>query len=213
MKKNFILILIFTTQTFLTSCIAGPDSAIYQREMNHMNEYLHKDQTERNKFHQKQAAADLTGCPILIRIGRWEYSADNWSKDEWTRQQSWMYPDGMVSETPDSGMFQNDYPQNAKSIYIGPWKYVELEYGSFWNRKKIKNDIRYIAFQGIKNNQFYSGFEFKNDQNKLISEKAIKLLDSPVPDFARLCEVKWIAKYGYNAIFDAKSGKIIEMKE
>ncbi len=102
-----------------------------------MNEYHNKDQTERNEFHAKQAIDDLTGCPILIRMGKWEYET-RWSSGSWIRSQSWMYPSGMMSEKDTGIKDQNyTYPKNTIFIYVGPWKNINLEYGPFWNKAKI----------------------------------------------------------------------------
>ena len=210
-KKIFLMLpfilIIFST----TSKASNPWEERRIKEANHINDYYFSDQTARNIFQKNQAIDNLKGCPILIDMGRWEF--DTWmEKNDWARHQSWMFSDGMVHEGYVS-VFNNDYPKNAKPIYIGPWKIIELKYGYFWNRKEVKNEIRYIAFQGIEKDQIYSGFEFKNERNESIPEKPLEFLAGSYPSFDRICEVKWIAKYGYNAIYDQKTKKIIEAKE
>jgi len=203
LKINFIILLIL--------CSCKPTPAEHKKYMNNLGDYIIGDQSKRNEFHKKQAADDLTGCPVLVDLGRWEEEARG-GKYKLRREFGWLYADGIKS-LGDFGIFEK-HPSNSKTIYVGPWKDIEIKYGNIFNRKKIKNQIRYIAFQGIgSNNQFYSGFEFKTQQNENITEQSIKLISGIAPDFTRLCEVKWIAKYGYNAALDRAANKIIEVTE
>ena len=218
-NKNFFLVLVFALIFFSTvSKAANPWEERRIKEANHINDYYFSDQTTKNIFQKNQKVDDLSGCLILVDMGRWKYVESKVrsrkGKMIWERPQSWMFPDGMVSEK-DAGINDKDYvfPQDSKAIYVGPWKPIELKYGYFWNRQEVKNDIRYIAFQGIEKNQIYSGFEFKNEENELIPEQSLEFLAGSYPSFDRICEVKWIAKYGYNAILDTKTGKIIQAKE
>jgi len=54
-----------------------------------------------------------------------------------------------------------------------------------------------------------------SEENKNIKEKPFSLSPSGkiAPDRSDLCVVKWIAKFGYNAIYDQKTKKIIEAEE
>ena len=220
MKK--VLIALFVIQTSLNNCFASPNSSSYQKEIKHMQDYYLSDQTERNESIKNQAFDDLRGCPILIKMGRWSY-VESMKRSEkgkmiWERSQSWMYPSGMISET-DAGINDEDHIRSKDSvlIYVGPWKDIHLEYGWPWNKTKIDRKIRRIASQkknDVHEGYIYGSYEFMTPHNQNIPEQPITLAKNlPTPEFETFCKVKWVAKYGYNAVFDEKSGKIIEAKE
>ena len=217
-----ILTMLFLLQFSLTSCIAGPNSSSYKKEISHMQNYYFTDQTGRNEKIKNQAVDDLKGCPILVNMERWEYvesmNRNSRGKKFWKRHQSWMYPNGMISEKSTGIMSEIYVPSNNEiNIYVGPWKNIHLEYGRPWNRTKIDKKIRFTAIQkknDVAKGYIYGSYEFMTSQNQNIPEQPITLVkDLPTPQFERLCEVKWIAKHGYNAVFDKKTGKIIEVKE
>ncbi len=61
----------------------------------------------------------------------------------------------------------------------------------------------------------HTQFEFKNKNNKNIQERTFNLSKDKsfkLPDLDSLCATKWMAKYGYNAVFDTKFGRIVESK-
>ena len=225
--KKFLksLTIFFLSQFFLIGCIAGPNSPSYKREISHMQDYYFTDQTGRNEKIKNQAVNDLTGCPILIRMEGWEFKTRKFkiakilhTEQSWERPQSWMYPSGMVSET-DAGIDDENFIRSKDTIliYVGPWKDIHLEYGWPWNRTKIDKKIRFTAIQkknDVAKGYIYGSYEFMTPQNQDIPEQPITLAkDLPTPQFERLCEVKWIAKHGYNAVFDQKTAKILEANE
>lgn len=222
MKKVFrFLTAILMIQIVLISCITSPNSPSSQREIKHMQEYLFKDQSTKNEFHKNQDFDDLTGCPILVDMNRWAYSESKMrgrkGKMRWGRHQSWRYPDGIISET-GTGIDDENFvrPKESSLIYVGPWKHITLKKGLIWG-DKIDKKIRFIAMQkknDVRKGYIYASYEFMTPYNQDILEQSITLAkDLPTPDFETFCEVKWVAKYGYNAIFDTKAGKIIEAKE
>ena len=208
LKINFIILLIL--------CSCRPDHAQHKKYMNHLGNYIIGDQGKRNEFHKKQAVDDLEGCPTLVDLGKWEYDT-KWSKGSWQRHQSWRYPDGIWSEE-STGIRDSDKKRSdaAIMVYIGPWHKVHLKSGYFFNKKEEAVEIRFTAFQkknNIKLGYIYTSFEFKTPQNENIPEQPIKIIDGVLPDAATFCEVKWIAKYGYNGVLDLKTNQIIEAKE
>ena len=219
-KKTISLLAVTFLISSLNSCVAGPNSENYKKEMNHIQKYLQKDTIE-DATNKDSDVNDLSECPILIATGKWEYLE---KYRVWTREQSWRYDDGMVNETNTGAREENtispaiENPTKWQTIYLGPWKDVELTNGPFWNRVKIKKKIRFSANQkkNDENLDVYSGYEFMNEKNKNIPEYPFKfsgrISTNPFSSL-NLCEVKWVAKYGYNAIFDRKTGKIIEAKE
>lgn len=209
------LVVTFIIQVFVSSCKA--ESSSYKKEIKHMQDYYLSDQTERNESMKNQAFDDLRGCPILIDMSGWYYDT-RWSKGTWMRDQSWMYSDRMVSEI-GTGISNEDFinPPNVITIYTGPWKEVNLERGFLWNKVKFKKHIRFVARQkknDVLKGYIYSGYEFLTENNQNIPEQPITLdKDLPSPAFETFCQVKWTAKYGYNAIYDQKTKKIIQAKE
>lgn len=191
-------------------------------EIRHVQEYQLSDQTKRNEKIKNQPLDDLEGCPILVKMGQWEYiDSINKSSDKkkiWTREQSWMYPDGIISEI-GTGIKGDDftYPKEILMIYVGPWKDIHLEYGLLWNKTKLDKKIRFTAFQkknDAHKGYIYGSYEFMTPENQNIPEQPIKLAKNlPTPDFVTFCKVKWVAKHGYNGVFDTKAGKMIEAKE
>lgn len=180
-----------------------------------MQDYYFSDQTGRNEAIKNQAFDDLRGCPILIKMGRWRY-VESMKRSEkgkmiWTRHQSWMYYNStMVSET-STGIDDEDfiYPKDAVFIYVGPWKDIHLEYGWPWSKTKLDKKIRFTAIQkkdDVRKGYIYGSYEFMTPHNKAIPEQPITLYkDLPTPEFETFCEVKWTARFGYNAIAEAKS--------
>ena len=224
MQKFIKLSAILTTMLFATNSCGGllsfPGTANFERDISHMQEYDFKDQTPKNEKIKNQAFGDLTGCMLLVDIRRWKLGEYKWGKDDWTRHQSWQYPNSTMVSEEHTGI--NDetytYPKDTHIVYIGPWKDINLEYGPFWNKTKINRKIRFTATQkksDLRTGYVYARYEFMTPLNKNIPEKQnISLAkELPAPEFKSLCEVKWIAKFGYNAILDRKTGKIIEAKE
>jgi hypothetical protein len=213
--KLLAIAIIFSATIPAISNAETPWSERNKKEMQHMVDYYISDQTPRNEFYAQKDFDDLTDCPVLIKMGRWEYSEIGQrslkGKMIWTREQSWRYSTGMVNETGTSINYDENYayPKDAHIIYVGPWKDIHLEYGFFWNKIKIDKKIRFTAIQkrnDVNVGYLYASYEFMNDQNKLIPEQPIKLAkDLPAPDFERFCAVKWVAKYGYNAVAETKS--------
>ncbi len=87
----------------------------------------------------------------------------------------------------------------------------------FGIKLKLVKKIRFTAIQKENDRNrgyIYASYEFMTPQNKDIKEKSLIVSQGdPAPVFKRLCEVKWVAKHGYNTIFDIKTGKLTEVKK
>lgn len=170
---------------------------------------------------------DLSGCPILFKMEEWKNSKYGGSNPRyiWDRATSWF--DGKLVRSggyiidfrkEDSSLYVTKQP-DLYPIYIGPWHFVS----------KLNKQIRFFAYQKKEGGKIYSQYESMTEENKNIKEKSFSL--SPIskyaPDNFNICTIKWIAKYGYNAVADLHenpwyplsdkyligSGKIIEAKE
>lgn len=175
---------------------------------------------------------DLSGCPVLVEMGRWETDG---------RDQSWIESGGIYHGTGVALDLPLQYGNNNLAIiikdksfypvYIGHWHPITLTRteGSFFSKQEIKEEkiIRFFAYQKTEGGRIYSQYESQTEENKNIPEKPFSLSPTGkiVPDRSDLCTVKWTAKYGYNAVAEVKSknpfsknylvptGKIIETKE
>ena len=190
---------------------------------------------------------DLRGCPVLVEIGKWKKA--KWENNAWSVPQSWI--DGTMYNGTGIGLdFKNNLSNKILPnkllypIYIGPWHPITLSRteGSFFSKKEIKEQktIRLFAYTGIGGGEARYQYESQTEENKNIPEKKFSLPSktrdgSPAipPKRFDLCVVKWIAKFGYNAvaevkstntfsknylvptgrIIDSETGKIIEAKE
>ena len=164
---------------------------------------------------------DVRVCGILIKIGAWKKA--KW-EDAWSSHQSWL--NGTMYDGVGIGLdFKNNLSNNILSnksnhpVYIGPWHPITLTHKecSFFSKKEIidKKIIRFFAYQETEGGPISYQYESMTEENKNIPEKPFSLSPSGkiAPDKFSLCTVKWIAKFGYNAILDRKTGKIIEAKE
>lgn len=175
---------------------------------------------------------DLTGCPWLFKIEKWEHNG---------RYESWF--DGRIYHRTGVGLdLSTKYFKNIKIaindklihvIYIGPWHQVTLTHikGSFFSRKTIeeKKQIRFFAYYSKEGGNIQYQYESMTSENKNIPEKKFSLSPTAkiAPDRFRLCVVKWTARFGYNAVAEVKypgllnkifgvpvpTGKVIEEKE
>ena len=166
---------------------------------------------------------DLSGCQVKYELGRWRAMEGKFWSGTWNRSSASI--DGtMISE----GNLYLDSPNKINSskiskqsypVYIGPWHPITLTRteGSFFNKKKIteQKTIRFFAYQKTEGGPIKYQYESMSDANKDIPAKPFSLSPSGkiAPDKFSLCAVKWVAKYGYNAVYDQKTKKIIEAKE
>ncbi len=184
---------------------------------------LGRDPSTRKMQGGENDVDDLSGCPILIEIGKWK---KNNARNIYERHAALVESSGIIS----SGYDYIDSNQNKFStkiitnrsyrpVYIGPWHPITLTHteGSFFSKKKITEEkqIRFFAYQKTEGGPIQYQYESMNDANKNIPAKPFGLSPSGkiAPDKFSLCAVKWVAKYGYNAVYDQKTKKIIETKE
>jgi hypothetical protein len=176
---------------------------------------------------------DKSDCPILYELGSWEYEVITGGGEYWRRSQNWFGPGswttgngvGLYSDEKNKSYSIIKDPKNpAVLIYIGPWQKVTLTYPThFWEEKKqIEVEIRMLATQH--KNSIRSHFETKDEINAKIPEQKLVLLE-PSNELIELCRIRWVSKFGYNAVADyyvnifraylgksilAGSGKIID---
>jgi hypothetical protein len=157
----------------------------------------------------KGGFTEKSDCPILFELSWWNHN-ELWNS--WSRNQHWFGPDSWITGTSIGLSFDQEeksysITKNLKNpaalVYIGPWKKVTLTYpANFWeNPKKTEVEIRLIASQNGPNIERH--FETKDDLNKNIPEQRLVLL-RPVNDLIRLCDIRWVAAFGYNAVTDYK---------
>lgn len=154
---------------------------------------------------------ERSDCPILFDVKKWERDFTLDGREYWGRHQSWLGKDGGVDESGDSFDFnpksEKSYniinnPKSAAAItYIGPWMKVSLSSGPFWNKKIREDEIRMIATQN--GDYIENHYESKDDLNKNIPEQRFILLE-PASYLLPICEIKWVSKFGYNAVADYK---------
>ena len=160
-------------------------------------------------FAEQKGFTKYSECPILFEIRDWKMSRTLDKREYWGRHESWFGSDGWISESGSSFDFNptreksyniTNNPQNTSVLtYIGPWQKVTLTKGSLWNEEKTETEIRLIASQ---NKQYIeTHFETKDDLNSKIPEQDFVLLE---PAFERIpvCYIKWVEKYGYDAVAD-----------
>lgn len=170
---------------------------------------------------------DLRGCQIEYELGQWRKSSAKHEafKNTWERSSASI--DGtMISEGNfylgykyDIGSHEVLKDKSLHPAYIGPWQKTTLTRteGSFFNRKKITEErqIRFFAYQKKEGGRIFYQYESMNEGNKNIPTRPFSL--SPTgkiaPSKFNLCAVKWVAKFGYNAIYDKKTKKIIQVGE
>lgn len=154
---------------------------------------------------------EKSDCPILYNLGRWEHKYITGGGEYWAKRQAWIQGSwesdvwiGIdLDEKSKSYSIINDSHNSSSLIYIGPWQEVILTYPARFGeeKKQIEVEIRLIATQ--KGSMIRSHYETKDDLNKDIPEQRFILLE-PSDDLIELCKVKWVSRFGYNAVADYK---------
>ena len=215
-------LLLILTIILLPNC---KSQATEQRELQALQEIHNSVDKIDRKMGDPHDANDLRGCPVLISLTTWGGVRADFPKSRgyvW-RDDSWESSRGNAIDTLHYKI--EDIANDNKKfhiVYVGPWKFVP----------KFNEKIRFIAFQqrGIRemDSIFYSESKTKIQLNEqpFNLKKGNREFELPTRD--TLCEVKWIAKYGYNAVAEVKypgffnkifklnpvpTGKIIEAGE
>ena len=198
-------LLIFITTAILinTSCNSAQSLKREKVEQKVVASYLSGSSS--NTLESQNDPNNLKGCPILIEQGDWRQTSSGkkivtytWGKRMvWLMANGWEIRRGVsIDAYPEIKSYHfPSHPENKNShlVYIGPWKHIE----------ELQKNIRLIGYQGKNPNRKSTGirydYESMDERNKKIPEMTLKLVQKTY-DFDELCNIKWIAKYGYNAI-------------
>ena len=158
-------------------------------------------------FAEQKGFTKYSECPILFESTGWVHN-ERWN--DWERRMHWFGPGtfitgtgiGIYSDQSHSSHAIQSNPSTPYILtYIGPWKKVTLtETTHFWQEPKTTEvEIRLIASQ---NKRILNvDFETKDELNSKIPEQDFVLLE-PASELIPICYIKWVSKYGYNAIAD-----------
>lgn len=229
MKRVFLTV--FLVQLTTSAC-AFDTLPLYKEEINEMTQ----DPKTRVIKGSEGDVSDLMGCQVDYELGHWVISKAlsniNWDGEVWSRSSASISPSGMISEggisldynRKNSNSFFVTKQLNLHPIYIGPWHYSPT----------IQKSIRFFAYYPKEGGNVSYQYESMTEKNKNIPEKTFSLSSTAkiAPDRFGLCVVKWVAKYGYNAIAETEkkfrygffgwlfrdyelvpTGKIIQAKE
>lgn len=202
MKKK-LLIIISTILFTNTSCNSHNSIQKKETEQKIIASYLTGSSS--NTLESQNDPNNLKGCPILIEQGDWELNSSGkkivtytWGKERvWMMNNGWEIHGGIALDAypNNKSYYFPNHPKNKNSylVYVGPWKYV----------KQLQKNIRLIGHQEKNPNRESTGlrynYESMDERNKKIPEMTLKLLQKTY-DFDELCVIKWMAKYGYDAI-------------
>jgi len=179
----------------LTNCQSAEQK---QAEQQVMNQYLKSSKSLESKTTTKDDDLyNLKGCPILLTLGKWRhreipYSLGGGSAQE--RDQDWF--DGRFVTSTGTGIYYGGREYKSyeimkdkdwKLIYIGKWQYVP----------KLDQHVRLLGTQHKAS--ISSPYEIMDETNKKIPEMPLKLIQRTHGGI-ELCEIKWVHKYGYNAV-------------
>lgn len=175
-----------------TSCYAD----MMPNEQKAINELL--QDTKTRKFRESDFKDnDFSGCGFLIELGEWERLNNDpniWDKNySWINSRlDWMNHTGIyLNHHTSTPKIQSQTKLNKKRfVYIGPWQYDKV----------IGKEIRFFAYQDVDGANLGYQFETKTTKNSSIKERPFSLSGKYAPNGFKLCVVKWIANYGYNAI-------------
>lgn len=208
MKKFFLII--FLTQFLTINCKA--DTFDFYKDS--IGELLQDPRTRKFKGNEGDVD-DLSGCPILFEVGKWEGDGRNWSWLDKTIINSTGVSMDLLKYRGYKNLNTLLQDKSQYPIYIGPWLPITLTHTTnffpFTKTTTEQKQIRFFAYTGIGGGSIQYQYESQTSENKSIPEKKFSLplktkdgSKAIAPDRFSLCTVKWIAKFGYNAIADCK---------
>lgn len=223
-KKLFLLLILSTT-----SC--GFKKNSFENYQESINETLNPISSKLKQVQNIYDVKDMMGCGHMIELSNWYLYKLKDKSERWGRDRNWREASGVISysgfaldsSARESSPYLSQNP-DYHIVYIGPWQYAkrigkEIRFVA-WQHKDYKNPPR-LNYHGTLRYQF----ESKNSENQKVKERAFNLLLDGKPEKGSICNTKWIANHGYNAISKVKSnnpfsknhlvptGEIIEVKE
>lgn len=197
MVDKIKLVVITVLLTALFGCLVpGPYTSEGQRES--MRRFVESNKSENW---------------ILIKQDKWEYDKVG-HRYLWQRHQDWYNPEismitstGAVLDSTDKS-YDVVLDPHRELIYLGKWHYVP----------KIGKKIRLMALQATVGGGIRAQFESLDDKNKNIPAMPLTLKNDIKRggfslDAEELARIKWHDKYGYNAVYDLETDRIVQAEE